>query len=336
MTETAERAARVRRGAGWFARPDRGLVCVRGADRVRWTHGMLSNDVTGLAPTPTRSGCYALLLTPQGRIVADLHVLCRPEELWLDVAAEAIRSVVTRLERYVIADDVVLSDESAAWRRFAIEGPRAREILERAVGAPIAIAPDCGAPVPLAGVEVVVAAWGESGERAYQLSVPAAAAEAVSEAIARCVGSDGLEIGDASVLEVLRVEAGTPRLGSELGEDVLPAEAGLIGRAVDLRKGCYTGQEIVARMESRGSAAHRLVGFRFETAAGAEARAPVGTPVRVDGTDVGELTSTCYSQLAGEIGLGFVRRAHAAPGTPVTIGAARAQVAALPFVSGRP
>jgi len=333
MTDAGTRAARVRRAAGWFARPDRGLVCVRGADRVRWANGMLSNDVAKLAPTPEQSGCYALLLTPQGRIVADLHVTCRPEELWLDMAAEAIPGVIARLERYVIADDVALSDESAAWRRFAIEGPRSGEILARAAGAPIEIAPDCGAPATLAGAEVWVAAWGESGERAYQLAVPAEASAAVVEGVAKTAGEEGMEEGDASVLDVLRIEAGTPRLGSELGEDVLPAEAGLLGRAVDLRKGCYTGQEIVARMESRGSAAHRLVGFRFEGADGSPPRPIAGARVRVDGTEVGELTSVCRSALAGEIGLGYVRRAHAEPGTAVVIEGAPAQVAALPFVS---
>ena len=329
----ATRAARIRRGAGWFALPDRGLIRVRGADRVRWTNGMLSNDVARLAPGPDRSGCYALLLTAQGRIVADLHVLAREQELWLEIARAAVPDVLARLDRYVIADDVSLADASDDWCRFALEGPRAPELLARAAGAALAIAPDCGVPLSLGGATAVACAWGWSGEPAYQLFVPPAAAGAVSDAIAAAAGSGGLEVGDAASLEVLRIEAGTPRLGSELGEDVLPAEAGLVGRAVSLTKGCYTGQEIVARMESRGTASHRLVGLRFDGALPAGALPIAGAPVFSGGQRVGGVTSACHSARAGAIALAYVRRAHAEPDTEVAVGEVAARIASLPFAT---
>jgi len=304
---------------------------VRGADRVRWTNGMVSNDVASLLPGPDRSGCHALLLTAQGRIVADLHVLAREDELWLELAGDVLPDVAKRLERFVIADDVTISDASGAWRRFALEGPRAPELLARAAGAPVAIASDSGAEVSIAGAPVVACAWGWSGEAAYQLFVPAPAAETVERAIA-AAGRGDLETADAEVLEVLRIEAGTPRQGRELTEDVLPAETGLVGRAVSTTKGCYTGQEIVARMESRGSASHRLVGLRCDAP---DADPPaVGAAVIADAQSIGSVTSACRSQ-AGAIALGFVRRAHAAPGTAVEISGARAHVANLPFVPGR-
>jgi folate-binding protein YgfZ len=328
----SEAAARIRRGAGWFALPERGLLCVRGADRVRWTNGMVSNDVASLAPGPDRSGCHALLLTAQGRIVADLHVLAREDELWLELAGDVLLDVAKRLERYVIADDVRLSDESAHWRRFALEGPRGSELLARAAGAPIAIARDSGVDVVIAGAPAVACAWGWSGETAYQLFVPATASETVERAIAAAASEGELETGDAETLEVLRIEAGTPRQGRELDEDVLPAEAGLVGRAVSTTKGCYTGQEIVARMESRGSASHRLVGLRCD-AADADPP-PVGAAVQADGQTIGAVTSACRSSI-GAIALGYLRSAHAAPGTAVDISGVRAHVAALPFVPGR-
>jgi folate-binding protein YgfZ len=331
VSESATHAARIRRGAGWFALSDRGLLCVRGADRVRWTNGMVSNDVASLAPGTDRSGCHALLLTAQGRIVADLHVLAREDELWLELAGEVLPDVAKRLERFVIADDVTISDASGEWRRFALEGPRAPELLARAAGAPVAIASDSGTEVSIAGALVVACAWGWSGEAAYQLFVPATAAERVERAIA-AAGRGDLEAADAEVLEVLRIEAGTPRQGRELSEDVLPAETGLVGRAVSTTKGCYTGQEIVARMESRGSASHRLVGLRCDAS---DADPPaVGAAVIAGGQSIGSVTSACRSQ-AGAIALGFVRNAHAAPGTAVEISGARAHVANLPFVHGR-
>jgi folate-binding protein YgfZ len=322
-------AARIRNSAGWFALQGRGLLRVRGADRVRWTNGMVSNDVASLAPGPERSGCHALLLSAQGRIVADLRVLARADELWLELARDALPEVLARLERYVISDDVALSDASGEWCRFALEGPRAPELLARAAGAPVALAPESGVDVSIAGVGAVVWAWGWSGEPAYQLFVPTSHADEVAAAFVAVAGAGELEVGDAETLEVLRIEAGTPLHGRELGPDVLPSETGLIGNAVSLSKGCYTGQEIVARMESRGSASHRLVGLRFDAP---DALPPGGAPVLAGDQAVGSVTSACHSETVGAIALGYVRRAHAEPGTELAVEGARVRVSALPFV----
>jgi folate-binding protein YgfZ len=324
VSDAAAYAARIRSSAGWFDRPDRGLLRVRGADRVRWTNGMVSNDVARLAPG---SGCHALLLSAQGRIIADLRVLVRDDELWLELARDVLPEVAKRLERYVISDDVTLFDGSSEWHRFAIEGPFAPELLGRAAGTEIAIAPESGVELQVAGSRVVAWAWGVSGETAYQLFAPTAAAPAIAGAFAAAGGGDLLP-GDAEVLEVLRIEAGTPQQGAELSEDVLPAETGLVGRAVSLAKGCYTGQEIVARMESRGAASHRLVGLRL----GAGAIPTRGAPVVLGDQVIGSVTSACHSALAGAIALAYVRRGSATPGGEVEAGGVRARVAELPFV----
>jgi folate-binding protein YgfZ len=334
VNEAGERAARVRRGAGWFERPDRGVVIVRGGDRVRWLQGMLSNDVASLSADPTRSGCYALLLTPQGRIAADMHVLHREAELWLEMARDAVPDVMARLDRLLIADDVTLTDAGDTLHHAAFEGPRATEIMARAAGGEIELAPDCGTERVLGGVEITVGAWGWSGEPAYQLIAPREGAGAVRDAVLAAAGEEETELADLATLEVLRVEAGTPRLGAELGLDVLPAEAGLVGRAVSLKKGSYTGQEIVARMDSRDAVAHRLVGIVFDDAVPVrDGSVAVGTEVlSEDGTRWGELTSVCLSEIAAPIGLGYVRRAHAAPGLVVRVGGAKGRIAPLPFV----
>jgi folate-binding protein YgfZ len=229
----------------------------------------------------------------------------------------------------VISDDVALSDESSAWRRFALEGPAAPALLARVARAPVAIAPDSGVELRIAGATVVACAWGWSGEAAYQIFAPAAEADAVARAFAEAGGAD-LEAGDAEVLEVLRIEAGTPRQGAELGPDVLPAETGLVGRAVSLSKGCYTGQEIVARMESRGAASQRLVGLHFDAPDAGDP--PRGALVCRADQVIGSVTSACHSALAGAIALAYVRRAHAETGSEVEVSGARARVASLPFV----
>jgi len=339
LTTAGERAAAVRRGAGLFAPDDRGLVAATGSDRQGWLDGMLSNRVADLAPGPDHSGCYALLLTPQGRIVADVHVVARPDAVWLETRREGLDAVLARLERYVVADDVALADHSAEVAWLALEGPRAPEILAAAAGGLPALARDCAADIEVGGVTLCAGAWGVSDLPAFQLIVPRGdagdgrAAAAVRDALRAAGEAHGLVEGDAETLEVLRVEAGVPRLGAELSEEVLPAEAGLVGRAVSLTKGCYTGQEIVARMDARGRAGHHLVGLRLEH--GVPLPRP-GAEIAAEGRRVGEITSACHSALAGPIALGYVRRGRDAPGLRVTAGGAPAQVAGLPFLPADP
>ena len=131
----------------------------------------------------------------------------------------------------------------------------------------------------------------------------------------------------AGALEIVRIEAGIPRLGSELGDDVFPDEARL-ERAISTTKGCYTGQEIVARLRSRGQVNHLLVGLRFS----GDVLPEPDAELLFESRPTGEVTSSCTSALAGDIGLGYVRRAHAEPGTELVVCSAPALVVALPIV----
>jgi folate-binding protein YgfZ len=325
----AEQAAAVRRSAGWFRLRERALIEVSGGDRVRWLNGMLSNDVAQLVPGAARSGCYALLLTPKGRIVADLHVLQRGDVFWLELEAEAAARVRERLEKYIITDDVALADRSSDFARFGIEGPRAAEVVAPLLDGAPPPAPEAWLDAALGEVSVALAAFGWSGGCGYQLFVPAHAAAAAAAALDAAVCACGGIEADAQALETLRIEAGIPRLGAELDEDVLPAEAHLNERAVSLAKGCYTGQEIVARLDARGQVQHLLVGLRFAD----DALPAPGAGVEADGRRVGEVTSACHSAEAGAIGLGYVRRAQAAADTEVFVCGRAARVAALPFVA---
>ncbi len=319
-------AAAVRRAAGLFRLSGRGLLSVEGRDRLRWLDGMVTNDVAALEAGPQRSGCYAALLTRKGRIVADLQVLLRPAALWLETAAEAVEPVRATLERFIVADDVVLRDASAELDRLALEGPAAATILESALGAPLALAPEACTEVELEGVKLLVAAFGWSGSAAFQLLAPAGTADRLAASLERVGAAHGLVRAGEQALEILRIEAGIPRLGAELDEDVLPAEARL-ERAISTSKGCYTGQEIVARLASRGHVNHLLVGLRCE----GERPPPVGAELHSEGRRVGEITSACLSPAAGPIALGYLRRPLDAPGTRVAVDGGEALVSALPF-----
>ena len=322
----AERAAAVRTGAGIFRLSDRGLIEVSGGDRVRWLDGMLSNDVARLQAAGEGSGCYAITLTAKGRIVADLHVLVRDASFWLEAAAAAVPKIIEHFERHLIADDVELRDLSASFDRLAVEGPLASRLLECAAGAPLDLAADGCKILRIGETEVVAARYGWSGEVGFQLLVPAGCGEVVAKEIeAAEFGSESISAGPKT-LEILRIEAGIPRFGAEIDETVLPAEARL-GRAVSQSKGCYVGQEVVARMETAGRVSHLLVGL-------AMGEGPVPEPdseITAGERRVGEVTSSCRSALAGSIALGFVRAAHSASGTEVRVAGRPARVTALPF-----
>ncbi len=325
-----EQALRCREAAGLFRLGERGLLVVEGSDRTRWLNGMLTNDVAKLAPGRERSGCHALLLTRIGRIVAEVHVLLREGAFWLEAEQSAVAPLLATLGKYIIADDVRLSEAAPSWERLALEGPAASAIFAMAAGEAPGLAPDAAAGFEIAGISVLAGAWGVSGEDALQLFVPSGSGAAVALGLSRAGAGHGLVEAGEDVLEILRVEAGTPRQGRELSEAVLPAEVGL-ARAISTTKGCYTGQEIVSRMATRGGASHALVGLalegRFAPAAGAV--------VSAQAERVGELTSAALSARAGAIALAFVRRAHAAPGTELGVEGRGARVTALPFVAPR-
>ncbi|UCE85221.1 MAG: aminomethyltransferase family protein [Deltaproteobacteria bacterium] len=326
--KAAERARAVRRGAGFFELAERGLLEVTGGDARRWLDGMISQDVTALEPGAKRSGCYALLLTPQGRVVADLHVLLRPQGFWLELDRAAVAAALAHLERYIVADDVALCDRSGAFERFALEGPRARAALQKLVEVPLELAPDACVDARVDGAPVVIAAFGWTGESAFQVFAGEPEAARVRAALRAAREAGGWLDGDPETLELLRIEAGIPRFGAELDASVLPDEARL-DRAISTTKGCYTGQEVVARMRSRGRVSHRLVGLALDT----DACLPEpGTAVHAGEASVGEITSAALSARAGAIALAFVRTSHHVPGTTLSVAGRPARVVELPFV----
>lgn len=325
MTDAAAQAEAARAAAALFELPGRGVISVEGGDRVRWLDGMVTGDVKGLAAEGPRSGCHALVLTREGRIVAEVHVLARPDRLLAELDRDAISGALAHLGRTLVADDVRLADASAGFARLAVEGPAAADVLAAALGAPLVLAADGAAEVALGARRTLAAAYSLSGLPGIQLLADAGDAAAVREALLAAGAALGLAPAGAEALELLRVEHGVPRFGRELTAEVLPAEARL-ERAVSETKGCYTGQEVVTRMRSRGRVSHLLVGLRFA----AEGVAP-GAGLAAGGRAVGSVTSVAASPRFGRIGLGFVRAAAAAPGSELDAGAVRARVVALPF-----
>ena len=278
----------LRANAAWIDLSDRGTIRVTGEDRARLLHAMSTNHISGLQPD---HGLYAFFLTAQGRIVADAYVYNLGETLFLDTEPETAQKLQEHLDKYIIADDVTLEDETSRWAVIALEGPMSLNAA-RALGLPV---PEERYSVAHwnDGFVVRVASTGPTGVRVF---LPASQKE---DFVAR------LPIPQVAGQEArtVRLENGIPRFGEDISERYLVQETQQL-HAVHTNKGCYLGQEIVERVRSRGQV-HRLL-----TPVRAKSTTPLapGTKLSADGKDVAEITSSTYSPAFGEVvGLAYVR-----------------------------
>jgi tRNA-modifying protein YgfZ len=295
-------------GCALVDRSERGKLALTGSEARAFLSGQVTNDVESLPPG---SGCYAALLTNKGKMLGDLRVMnvSPPDpELWLDTERVALQTLFDTIRRASVGWQVELHKRTLEQALLSLVGPRAADAVGSELGPEhanrrfelggahvVLIATDLG-------VDVVCAAQDEASVRGA-LDVPA-----VPEAAA----------------EVVRVEAGRPRYGVDLDDTTIPQEAGLNERAVSFTKGCYVGQETVARLHYKGKPNRHLRGLRLS------APVPSGTPLLAGEREVGRLGSSVVSPRHGPIGLAVVRR-EAAPGDGLTAGAATATVVELPF-----
>ena len=304
----------------------RGTLSVAGADAAELLHGLVTNEVKALRPG---SGCHAALLTPKGRMRAELAVLrISGSELLLDCDAPLAEPLLGILQGYVPFSRSVLVDRTGETGVVHLEGPAAARLL-----------PAAGLPEPgpedfahvagsLDGVPVRVVRVSRAGELGFDLR---ASRDAVPVLLA-LLSSGGAAVVSPDVLEAGRIEAGLPRWGAELTETTLPNEAGLERTAISYTKGCYLGQETVARIRTYGHVNRRLVALLLPIGCGA---AP-GDEVRAGDEAVGNVTSAVDSVRRGaRVALAFVKRGHEEPGTTLVVatkeGAVAGNVAAVPL-----
>jgi folate-binding protein YgfZ len=261
---------------------------------------MLSNHVAAL-----RAGesCPALLLDRKGHVLATLLALARESDILLDTAPGTVPLVAQTLARFVVADDVAIEDLGTRWSAASVEGPDARAALARAG----IEAPDPGrASADTKRPDLLWWGVGELTPAGVRALGPAGDVAAALRAL-------DLPRIEADAAEVLRVEAGLPQLGAEIGERTLPPEARL-EHAISYTKGCFVGQEIAARLRSRGGVNRLLVQLRPERAVSA------GERVRRGETAIGVVTSAVVSPASGPLALAYLRTDSAGSGTRVEIG----------------
>jgi len=301
----------LREECGLLDRSERGKLLLRGAEAVEYLQGQLTNDIESLE---LGEGCYAALLDRKGHMQADMRVLrIAEEEIWVEVEAGTLEATRRHLEMYKIGRDVVIEDVTAARSLISLIGPRSAELAsspplpEHACESLSIGGTECLAVGTALGIDLITQS--EDAERLHAALNQAGAVEV-----------------DAEAVEILRIEAGTPRFGAEMDSSTMPAEAGIVEAAVNFEKGCYIGQETVARLYYRGKPNRHLRGLRLS--------APVatGTPLTLDDKELGGVGSSCVSPVHGPIALAILRR-EAEPGAELVVGedGVTARVVDLPF-----
>jgi tRNA-modifying protein YgfZ len=307
--------------AGHLDQRARGRLRLTGADAVSFLQALVSNDVAALQPG---TGCYATYLTPQGRMLADFDVLRRPDGLFCSLAPGQLPALAQRLDQLLFSEDVTIADLSTDWGELAVLGTGAPGIVAAAFDLPAAA---LEALPDLAQLDLPDGFVARSTDVALPMFRVFTSAAGQALAVARLEAA-GAQAVDDEVLETLRIEHGRPRWGADLGDDVIPLEAGLLERGISTSKGCYVGQEIVIRILHRGGGrvAKRLVRLHVpdDLATPPEPGSPFEEP---DGTVVGRLTSVSPAARGpGFVALGYVSRDHAEVGRVVRL--ARANLAA--------
>jgi tRNA-modifying protein YgfZ len=295
---------RLREAVGIVDRSARGKFLLTGAEVGEFLQGQVTNDVEALVPG---SGCYAALLDHKGKLRADMRVLHGQDWFWLDCEPIGRDALARTIKMYSLGRDVKSDDVAEARAILSLIGPAAREALD--------IAPPDSEHAFLEGEHGIYVAT----DLGVDIICDAAQADAVRDAL-------GIEPAAEEAAECLRIESGRPRHGLDMGPETIPQEAGINERAVSFEKGCYVGQETVARLHYKGKPNRFLRGLRLT------AEVESGEAIVFGDKQVGTIGSTCISPAHGPIALALVRR-EAAPGDTVQVGeqAIEAEVVDLPF-----
>lgn len=335
----------IRRGVGIADLSHRGILRVTGEDRVKWLQSLISNDIL---PLTTGTGLYSGLLTHKGKMLSYFRVYALAEALVLEDVGEIGEATFQALRRYLLyGTKAKLENCAETWGLLLLSGPKAGDLLKTAFGTDISgFKPLSFATLtpssPLPGGEgkgegahpAMLIRTEETGETDVEILIPADALVAAWDRVWEVGAPMGLQPVGSAAREMLRIEAGLPKAGVDLTEEIVPWEANLEGKAFSLTKGCYPGQEVVARMETYGSIRRRLVGLVLK----APVIPPTGAKLFSGEREVGWVSSASHSPSLGcSIALGFPLRDFAKPDTVLTVEINGqkydATVRALPFIA---
>jgi folate-binding protein YgfZ len=300
------------------------VITLSGRDRVRYLHAVTSNDIKGLGED---FGTKALLLNPQGHILAELEVYALEEKLLVLSHASVRERTVATLKKYILGSQVQLDDITDQTASLAVEGPRAASVIAQATGLSLDGFSELSlAEAPVDGVPCHLIRRSHFGGEGAELIAPREHIGLLWKNLHASVHALGGKPVGMQTLNSLRLEAGIPWFPADFNDAMIPHEAGVEITHISYSKGCYTGQEIVERVRSRGHVNKRRVQLKFSTSAPPSP----GTKLRTSGeggAEVGYVTSAAFSPAAGTaIGMGYLRREHNSPGSVVEFDGGTAEV----------
>lgn len=316
-------------GAGWTGKFERGRLRFEGRDRVSFLQALVSNDVTTLEQG---RGVYAVYLTPQGRMLADMRIYDRGEFLIADVPATEASSLAQRFDSLVFAEDVRVTDVSATLGQLAVIGHQAADVIARAFALDAATVQALPLLSHLRARDAFVARTDDAEYPSYDVFVDSSIDATAGKSVVSQLEAAGAAPVFEDVLEAMRIEAGRPSFGRDMTGETIPLEAGLLDRAISTTKGCYVGQEVIVRVLHRGGGrvVKRLVKLVLaspidaELLPGAELFDGGSTDAAVTGAAgrrLGLLTSVAFSPGRERmVALGYLHRDAAEPGRQVAIG----------------
>ena len=349
--------AALRKGCALFDHAQRGTLSITGDDRLAFLNNMVTQKVIDLAPGEHRSSFW---LNRKGRIVADLRLCHFEDRTLVDLDATAADEAARSLTEYVITEDVEISVITDRVHRLSLHGPTAPELLALATGAEVSIEPGHAAELTIGPLPVLAERVDWLGEPGFELSLAPGDAGAIWNRLLE-IGrppeldtETGERSGEATetqrairlrpvgwhAINIARIEAGSPLFNLDFGSNNLPAETGLLKQRVDFKKGCYLGQEVVARMDALGKPKQSLVALLLEserlTASNPEPAMPVTGGQVLDPADpvaaiVGAVTSATLSPMLGTVPIAFamVKTDFAEPGRTLLVNAEGRQVEAV-------
>lgn len=330
--DIATRYHALKDGVG-FARLDRGIIRLTGADRIDLLHRLSTADLARLAPGQVAT---TIVTSEKGRIVDLLDVVVRTDDLLLISSFSDPGATLAWIEKYVIMDDVEGEVIGEEFSLLGVYGDRAFQMVDAVIGT--TGMPPSGSWVRGESEASEIMVWrgeGLNGPSSLHLLGNPTALDRVVSGLA---GAGAVEI-DPELMEIIRIEAGRPRADSELGLQHNPLELGLVSN-VSFTKGCYIGQEVIARLDSYDKVKNRLVGLRVQAEEGGVVTPEYPVRSSADGDTVGRVTSVAHSPGIGTIALALLRATHATADTPVEVVdpesgdvVARGLISMLPFAT---
>lgn len=296
-------------------------IVLTGSDREKFLNNFCTNDITALSPG---DGCEAFITNVQGKILAFVHVACNQDSIRLETVPGQAEKIIAHLDRYLIMEDVEISDATEGQSLVAISGSKSAETLNNLFGCSVPGKPNGHINVSFQSSELHLQTVRATCEDCFFVSVDENAADPiVSELEAAGAARCSLE-----AWETCRVEAGFPEYGRDITDKNLPQEVGRNESAISFTKGCYLGQETVARIDALGHVNWHLVGIRCDGPEVPEA----GTEFKAGDSAAGSVNSACFSpKLSSPLAMGYIRRQHAEAGTKLSYEGGAAEVVALPL-----